>query len=269
MSDPEVEVREAVSQLLAEVSPELVGLKAFRGEQFDRGLAFVHLPVGLGGRGLNPSLQGVIDAMLAEAKVPPAFAANPIGVGMAAPTVATYGSEELKRRLLRPLFTGEEIWCQLFSEPGAGSDVASLATRAERDGDEWVITGQKVWTTLAHVARWAMLVARSDPEAPKHRGLTYFVLDMHLPGVEVRPLRQITGEAEFNEVYLNEVRIPDAWRLGEVGQGWSVAITTLMNERASIGGIVLPRGGGAIAEGLRAYQDDEKKHHQKKKKIKK
>jgi alkylation response protein AidB-like acyl-CoA dehydrogenase len=254
MSDPEMEVREAVSQLLAEVSPELVGLEAFRGEQFDRGLAFVHLPAGLGGRGLNPSLQGVIDAMLAEAKVPPAFAANPIGVGMAAPTVATYGSDELKLRLLRPLFTGEEIWCQLFSEPGAGSDVASLATRAERDGDEWVLTGQKVWTTLAHVASWAMLVARSDPEAPKHRGLTYFVLDMHLAGVEVRPLRQITGEAEFNEVYLNEVRIADAWRLGEVGQGWSVAITTLMNERASIGGLVLPRGGGAIAEALKAYQ---------------
>jgi alkylation response protein AidB-like acyl-CoA dehydrogenase len=254
MTSQEQEVRAATLRLVEELDFQAVGGVAFRGEQYDRGLAFVHHPVGLGGLGLSPGLQGVIDETLAEAKVPPAFASNPIGVGMGAPTVMTYGSVELAHRLLRPLFTGEEIWCQLFSEPGAGSDVASLATRAIKDGDEWTITGQKVWTTLAHVARWGMLVARSDPDVPKHRGLTYFVLDMHAPGVEVRPLRQITGEAEFNEVYLSDVHVPDAMRLGDVGKGWSVAITTLMNERASIGGLVLPRSGGAIAEAITTFR---------------
>jgi len=254
MTSQEQEVRAATLRLAEELDFQAVGGVAFRGEQYDRGLAFVHHPVGLGGLGLSPGLQGVIDETLAEAKVPPAFASNPIGVGMGAPTVMTYGSVELAHRLLRPLFTGEEIWCQLFSEPGAGSDVASLATRAIKDGDEWTITGQKVWTTLAHVARWGMLVARSDPDVPKHRGLTYFVLDMHAPGVEVRPLRQITGEAEFNEVYLSDVHVPDAMRLGDVGKGWSVAITTLMNERASIGGLVLPRSGGAIAEAITTFR---------------
>ena len=148
---------------------------------------------------------------------------------------------------LRPLFTGEEIWCQLFSEPGAGSDVASLATRAVRDGDEWVVDGQKVWTTLAHVSRFGILLVRTDPEQVKHRGLTMFVVDMQAPGVEVRPLMQATGEAEFNEVYLTDVRIADAERLGDVGEGWHVSLTTLMNERVSIGGQVSPRGSGPIA----------------------
>jgi alkylation response protein AidB-like acyl-CoA dehydrogenase len=138
------------------------------------------------------------------------------------------------------MFTGEERWCQLFSEPGAGSDFAGLACRAVRDGDEWIVNGQKVWNTIAHLADWGMLVTRTNPDAPKHKGMTYFAVDMRAPGVEVRPLRQITGEAEFNEVYLTDVRIPDDCRIGAEGEGWRVALTTLMNERTAIGG-----GGGA------------------------
>ena len=176
---------------------------------------------------------------------------------MGAPTVVTHGSDAQKERYLRPLFTGEEIWCQMFSEPGAGSDVASLSTKAVRDGEEWVVNGQKVWTTLAHLSRWGMLVARTDPDQPKHKGMTYFVVDMQDPGVEVRPLYQITGEAEFNEVYLTDVKIPDAERLGDVGEGWGVALTTLMNERVSIGGQISPRGGGFIGEVVKIWRRQE------------
>ena len=164
---------------------------------------------------------------------------NPIGPGMGAPTVASHGTPEQRARYLRPLFTGEEVWCQLFSEPGAGSDVASLSTSAVRDGDEWIVNGQKVWTSLGHLASRGLLLARTDPDAPKHRGLTYFICDMHAPGVDVRPLRQMTGQAEFNEVYLTDVRIPASDRIGDVGDGWRVSMTTLMNERVTIGG-----GGG-------------------------
>jgi alkylation response protein AidB-like acyl-CoA dehydrogenase len=156
------------------------------------------------------------------------------------------------------MYTGEERWCQLFSEPGAGSDFAGLATRAVRDGDEWLINGQKVWNTLAHLADWGMLVTRTNAEVPKHRGLTYFLIDMHSPGVEVRPLRQITGEAEFNEVYLTDVRVPDSYRVGDEGDGWRVALTTLMNERSSIGGGGgggPRRGGGPIAEAVRLWNE--------------
>jgi alkylation response protein AidB-like acyl-CoA dehydrogenase len=169
---------------------------------------------------------------------------------MGGPTVMQWGTEEMKRRLLPPMAQHREIWCQLFSEPGAGSDVAGLATRAVRDGDEWVVNGQKVWTTLAHLARWGMLVARTDPDAPKHKGLSYFIVDMHAPGVEVRPLRQMTGDAEFNEVFFNDVRIPDSMRLGPIGEGWMVATTTLMNERAALSGAGSASdqnvGGGAV-----------------------
>ena len=172
--------------------------------------------------------------MLNRYKIPRPF--NIIGIGMGGPTLIARGTEDQKYRLLRPIATNEEIWCQLFSEPGAGSDVAGLSTRAVRDGDEWIVTGQKVWTTLAHRAKWGMLVARTDPDVPKHKGLTYFIIDMRAPAVEVRPLVQITGDAEFNEVFLNEVRIPDAMRVGDVGEGWNVAVTTLMNERVALSG---------------------------------
>jgi alkylation response protein AidB-like acyl-CoA dehydrogenase len=251
VSADEARVRSLIEQLVSEHDPkDTVG---FLGAQFDLGLAWVHFPEGHGGLGLSPKLQNVINAELAKVNAPSPYGRNPIGYGMGAPTIVTHGSEGQKRRYLRPLFTGEEIWCQLFSEPGAGSDVAGLSTRAVRDGDEWIVNGQKVWTTLAHLARWGMLVARTDPEQPKHKGLTYFVVDMQAPGVEVRPLRQMTGDAEFNEVYFTDVRIPDAERLGDVGQGWAVSLTTLMNERVSIGGTVAPRGSGHIATAVREY----------------
>ncbi|MFI0777577.1 acyl-CoA dehydrogenase family protein [Streptomyces sp. NPDC021212] len=215
--------------------------------RFDAGLAWVHYPVGLGGLDAPRSLQAVVDAELEAAGAPDNDPRRiGIGLGMAAPTILGFGTEEQRQRLLRPLWTGEEVWCQLFSEPGAGSDLAALATRAVRDGDEWVVDGQKVWTSSAHLARWAILIARTDPDAPKHRGISYFVCDMTDPGVEVRPLRQITGEAEFNEVFLTGVRIPDSRRLGEIGEGWRVAQTTLMNERVAIGGGRVPREGGMI-----------------------
>jgi alkylation response protein AidB-like acyl-CoA dehydrogenase len=205
-------------------------------------------PKEYGGAGLEPAQARVVNEALNRYRVPRSF--NIIGIGMGGPTVMQWGSEEMKRRLLPPMAQHREIWCQLFSEPGAGSDVAGLATRAVRDGDEWIVNGQKVWTTLAHVARWGMLVARTDPDAPKHKGLSYFVVDMHAPGVEVRPLKQMTGDAEFNEVFLTDVRIPDAWRLGPEGEGWAVATTTLMNERATLSGAGSASdqnvGGGAV-----------------------
>jgi alkylation response protein AidB-like acyl-CoA dehydrogenase len=248
-------IEQQVDQLLAEHPPADTKPADFLGAHFDAGLAWVQFPEGFGGLGASPSLQRTIDDRLKAAGAPSPFPRNPIGFGMGAPTVVTHGSDEQKARYLRPLFTGEEIWCQLFSEPGAGSDVASLSTRAERDGDEWVVNGQKVWTTLAHVARWGMLLARTDPEAVKHKGMTYFVVDMHAPGVEVRPLRQMTGDAEFNEVYFTDVRIPDAERLGDVGEGWGVSLTTLMNERVALGGTIPARESGPIGDVLRIWRE--------------
>src|SRR4029453_6970990 len=206
----EARVLALCEELLAELPPRENHPVAFLERQYDLGLAWVHFPEGYGGLGLSPKVQKLVNETLWRAGAPHAASRNPIGHGMGAPTVVTHGSDAQKRRYLRPLFTNEEIWCQLFSEPGAGSDVASLATRAVRDGDEGGLNGQKVWTTLAHVARFGMIVARTDPNAPKHKGLTYFVVDMHAPGVEVRPLYQITGEAEFNEVYFNDVHISAA-----------------------------------------------------------
>ena len=237
-------------QLLAELPPATADPVAFLGRQYDLGLAWVHFPEGRGGLGLDPALQGTIAERLQSREAPDPWAVNFLGYGMGGATLVTHGTADQQQRFLRPLFTGEQVWCQLFSEPGAGSDLAGLATRAERDGAEWVVNGQKVWTTFGHLARWGMLLARTDPDAPKHRGITFFVVDMHAPGVEVRPLIQMTGEAEFNEVYLTDVRIPDEARIGEVGGGWGVALTTLANERVSIGGQVPPRGGGPIAGAL-------------------
>jgi alkylation response protein AidB-like acyl-CoA dehydrogenase len=196
------------------------------------GWAGVSWPKEYGGRGATLVEQAIYNEEVARAQAP--GTANVLGLAMGGPTVIAHGSEEQKRRYLEPILSADEIWCQGFSEPEAGSDLASLKTRAVRDGDEWVVTGQKVWTTLAHHAKWCMLLARTDAEAPRHKGLTYFIMDMEQEPVQVRPLRQITGEAEFNELFIEEARIPHENVLGGEGNGWAVAITTLMHERATL-----------------------------------
>ena len=242
MSDTEIaKVDAALDALLAAHDPTTTDNTDFRGFRFDHGLAWVHFPEGHGGLGVRPELNRRVEDRLRKAGAKPQDPST-FFIALAGPTIVTHGSEQVKKRFLRPMFTGEERWCQLFSEPGAGSDFAGLGTRAVRDGDEWIVNGQKVWNTLAHIGDWGMLVTRTDPDAPKHKGMTYFAIDMHSPGVEVRPLRQITGEAEFNEVYMTDARVPDWQRIGDVGEGWRVALTTLMNERTAIGG-----GGGGSA----------------------
>ncbi len=254
MASSEQVLDQLIDDLVTAYPPKSTDPVTFLGQQFDRGLAWVHFSEGEGGLGLTPADQLYAMRRLGMLGAPSSIARNIIGYGMVAPTLVIHGTDEQKRRFLRPLFTGEEIWCQLFSEPGAGSDVAALATRAERDGDEWILTGQKVWTTLAHVAAFGLLIARTNPDVPKHKGITAFLVDMRAPGVDVRPLYQATGEAEFNECFFSEARVPDARRLGGVGEGWGVSITTLMNERVSIGGTVPPRGSGLIGEAMRIWR---------------
>jgi alkylation response protein AidB-like acyl-CoA dehydrogenase len=198
----------------------------------DGGWAGISWPKEYGGRGATLIEQAIFFEEMVRADAP--SAANILGLAMGGPVVITHGTEEQKQRYLEPILSAEEIWCQGFSEPDAGSDLASLKTRAVKRDGGWVVSGQKVWTTLAHIAKWCMLVARTDPDAPKHQGLTYFLMDMEQDGVEVKPLRQITGEAEFNEIFMDEAYIPDENVVGGVGNGWSVAITTLMNERAGL-----------------------------------
>lgn len=195
-------------------------------------------PKEFGGLSGEPWMQMVVREELGRYRLP-TFGVNILGVGLAGPTIIAHGTQEQKDRYLRKILTGEEIWCQLFSEPGAGSDLASLSTRAVRSGDEWIVNGQKVWTSIAQIARFGLLLARTDPDVPKHAGLTYFILDMHAPGVDIRPLRQMTGSAEFNEVYLTDVRIADDQRVGDIGDGWRCARTTLANERDTIAGLQL------------------------------
>ena len=241
------ELKQRTEALIEEVDPHANDQYTFRGAQYDAGLAFVHFPEGKGGLGLSRSKQSIVDQVLRDAKVPyHDLMVNPIGIGMGAPVVLNHGTEEMHEKHLKKIFTGEDIWCQLFSEPTHGSDVAGIPSRAIRDGDEWLVNGQKVWTTLAHLSNYGMLLTRTNPDTPKHKGLSYFILDMHSPGVEVRPLYQITGEAEFNEVFLTDVRIADNQRLGDEGDGWRVAITTLMNERVALGGGSGGKGGGPI-----------------------
>jgi alkylation response protein AidB-like acyl-CoA dehydrogenase len=205
----------------------------FQRELADGGWAAVHWPTEYGGRGATLTQSAIFFEELGRSGAP--LPANVLGLLLAGPTIMTWGTPEQKDRYLTPILTAEEIWCQGFSEPDAGSDLASLKTRAVKDGDDWVITGQKVWTSAAQYSKWCMLVARTDSDAAKHKGLTYFLMDMEQEAVQVRPLRQMTGESEFNELFIDGARIPDENLLGGVGNGWKVALTTLMNERSGLG----------------------------------
>ena len=226
-------VGEVAADQLAGNDPKLVkSAQAWQATKKDNGWACLTWPKEFGGRDATPIQQVIWSQEEAKFKVPPNIFG--IGIGMLGPTLMAHGTEDQKSKYLERLARGDDIWCQLFSEPAAGSDVAGLRTRAVRDGDEWVINGQKIWTTGAHFCKYGMVITRSDPDAPKHKGLTYFIVDMEAPGVEVRPIRQINGGAMFNEVFFSDVRIPDANRVGDVNQGWRGAITTLMNERATI-----------------------------------
>ena len=207
--------------------------RAFQARKAEAGFAALHWPAEWGGRALPPIYQVIYAQEETKFLVPRGY--FEIGLGMCMPTLFAYGTESQKRRYAPSALRGDEVWCQLFSEPGAGSDLAGLRTRAQRDGDDWVINGQKIWTSGAHWADWAILVARSDPKAAKHKGLTFFFLSMKSPGIETRRIKQISGASHFNEVYFTDVRIPDGQRLGAVGAGWGVAITTLMNERLTSG----------------------------------
>ena len=244
-----------IDELLAECPLPATPMPEFLGAQFDRGLAWVHFPTGHGGLGLSPKHQTHINRRLFAAGAANPFFLNPMGYGMCGPTVVEWGSDDQRSRYLRPLFTANEMWCQLFSEPGAGSDVAGLSMTAVEDGEEWILNGQKVWTSLAHIAKWGLVIVRTDPTAVKHSGITAFVVDMDAPGVEVRPLRQMTGGAEFNEVYFTDVRVPAAEMLGSPGEGWRVSLTTLMNERTAIGGSTPPRGAGPIAHAVELFNE--------------
>jgi alkylation response protein AidB-like acyl-CoA dehydrogenase len=251
----EQRLSDLLSELLEQHPPADTKPVVFLGAQFDLGLAWVHNPMGEGGLGLNPKMQRMINERIQTAGGPNAMIRNPIGHGMCGPTVVAWGSDAQKSRYLRPLFTGEEVWCQLFSEPGSGSDFAGLSGTGLQDGEEWICNGQKVWTTLAHLSKWGLLVVRTDPQAVKHAGLTAFVVDMKDPTVEVRPLRQMTGEAEFNEVFFSDTRIHESEMLGKPGDGWRVSLTTLMNERVSIGGSIPQKGSGIIAALTKAWAE--------------
>jgi len=222
---------------------QLEEAKAWRAKRWDAGLAWIFGPPELGGRGLPASYDRLYSTLESRYEIPTQSFFG-IGLGMVAPTILAHATDEVKQKYLPAMYRGDLVGCQLFSEPGAGSDLASLQTRALRDGDEWLISGQKVWTSGAQYSDIGEVICRTDPDQPKHKGLTGFVVDMHAPGVEVRPLRQMTGGASFNEVFFSDVRVPDDHRLGDVNQGWTVALTTLMNERAAIG------AGGAGGSGM-------------------
>jgi alkylation response protein AidB-like acyl-CoA dehydrogenase len=240
----------APSAIVAEWTPDeeeqkLSEARAWQRRKFEARWAGVAWPVEYGGRGGTTVQQAIFDQEESAFDVP--RDALIVGLGWCGPALLLLGSEQQRKRYLPPLLAGDEVWCQLFSEPEAGSDLAGLSTRAHRDGDEWVIDGQKVWTTFAHLSDWGLCIARTDPDQAKHRGLTAFMVDMNSPGVEARPIRQMTGAANFNEVFLDGVRVPDVNRVGEPGDGWRVVITTFMFERM---GVLVGRG--AMLEAARS-----------------
>jgi len=226
---------------------KVAAAKAWQKVRYDNGFGWITGPPEFGGRGLSTLHDLVYDGLEAEYDVPDTGVLSLIGLGMIGPTILAHGTEGLKRHYLPAMYAGDVIACQLFSEPGAGSDLAGLATRAVRDGDGWLLNGQKVWTSVAHHAAIGLALCRTDPDKPKHKGITAFLVDMSAPGVDVRPLRQMSGGAEFNEVFLTDVHVPDDHRLGPVDGGWGVALTTLMNERASVGGEGAGAAGRAVA----------------------
>jgi len=239
----EARFREEASSWLADNAPTddafralspLEQAKIWQKRKYDAGWACIGWAPEFGGRGASAIEEVIWGQEESKYDLPATFFL--IGQGMIGPTLMAWASDEDKARFLPPLASGEEVWCQLFSEPAGGSDLAALRTRAERDGDDWVINGQKIWTSGAHYSDYGVIVVRTDPTVPKHKGLSYFYTDMKAPGVEVKPIKQLTGDSDFNEVYFTDVRVSDSQRLGEVGQGWQVSLTTLMNERAAIGG---------------------------------
>ena len=234
-----------------EEEADLAAARIWAQTVFDGGFGWITGPPEYGGRGLPREYQRIYQKVAAD-YLTPSMSAYGIGLGMVAPTILAHATEEVKKAYLRSMHRGDIVACQLFSEPGSGSDLASLQTRAVRDGDEWIVNGQKVWTSGAQFSDIGEIICRTDPELPKHRGLTGFVVEMHAPGVEVRPLRQMTGGASFNEVFFTDVRIPDTHRLGDVNAGWTVALTTLMNERAAIGGGTGLPGSTRLVELVRA-----------------
>ena len=253
--DTEKLVKDKISELI-DFRKQNEDLKELWGKQFDLGLAWVQFPEGAGGLGIDPKHQLLVIEELRKSGISQKNrVVNILGIGMGAPTIVEFGTADQISKYLRPMFTADEIWCQLFSEPGSGSDLASLSTRAIYDGDSYILNGQKVWTTLGHLAKWGLVVTRTDPDVPKHRGLTFFIVDMEGEGIEVRPLRQITGEAEFTEVYFTDARVPKENLLGEVGDGWRVSLAILMNERVAIGGNVRERGTGAPGHLLQLWKD--------------
>ena len=256
LTDSEAGFRDEVRAWLEENNPgpapegddaaEFEFRRAWQKKMHEAGWAGISWPEEYGGKGATLIEQAIFNEELARQRVP--LPANVLGLVMGGPVVIAHGTEEQKERFLEPILSAEEIWCQGFSEPESGSDLASLKTRAVKSNGSWKVTGQKVWTTYAHAAKYCMLLARTDQDAPKHKGITYFILDMEQPNVEVRPLRQITGEAEFNEIFMEEAEVPDENIIGESGGGWQVAITTLMFERAGLG--------AAAVMGLRRTLED-------------
>ena len=234
--------------------------KEWQRTKYDAGWACLNWPKDYGGQGLSP-IKSVIWSQEESKVAPPSAAMLVVGLGMTGPMLMVHGTEEQKARHLPPMARADIIWCQLFSEPAGGSDLAALRTRAVKDGDEWVVNGQKIWSSGAHQSDWAILVTRTDPTVPKHKGLTFFIVDMKTPGIEPRPIKQISGAAHFNEVYLTDVRIPDSNRISEVGNGWNVAMTLLMNERLAVGASGGAAGGGVSWDGLfelaRSLEDDD------------